>query len=92
VVSSVKAMCESIQGVNCCIADLHVVNGTCVSAESSKLSGNMQSVDYGITELHVDEQNLCAECVNSTDEIMDTSVGHHSDMVPGSQGNSDLDK
>ena len=63
-------------------------------AESSKLSGNMQSVDYGFTGLHVvdDEQNLCAECVNSTDEVMDTSVGHRSDMVPGSRGNSDLDK
>jgi len=36
------------QGVNSCIADLHVVDGTCVSAESSKLSGNMQSVDYMI--------------------------------------------
>ena len=68
----------------------------CVTAEFSKLSGSRQGIDDCIAESHVvdectDEWNLVGtECVNSTKEIIDTSVGHYGTSVTGRLGNLGL--
>jgi len=57
----------------------------CVTAELSKLSGNIQGVDDCIAESpvadeRIDEWNLGTGCVNRG-EVTDTSVGHYINMV-----------